>query len=116
MKGRVIVSRFWTNLLSGKRAAAITLFPFILLLNKAQKQDTVLINHERIHLAQALELLVLPFYILYLSEFLLRYLYFRDFKKAYLNISFEREAYQHEADLQYLKYRGFWAFLNYIRK
>ncbi len=116
MKGKIIVSRFWTDLLSGKRASAITIFPFILLVNKSLRQDQFLINHERIHIAQAVELLIVPFYMLYLGEFFIRYLYFRDFKKAYMHISFEREAYAHQGELNYLRNRPFWAFARYLRR
>ncbi|MEX0995648.1 MAG: hypothetical protein WDZ45_01210 [Flavobacteriaceae bacterium] len=73
-------------------------------------------NHERIHLRQQLELLILPFYLWYGLEFLLRLLYFRNRYKAYRNISFEREAYSNEADLYYLKRRKFWAFIGYLKK
>lgn len=63
------------------------------------------INHERIHTAQQRELLFLPFYILYLLEWLYRLLQHRDWKKAYYAISFEREAYRHGGDLSYLRHR-----------
>ena len=34
---------------------------------------------------------------------------------AYKTISFEREAYAKEKDLNYLKSRPFWNFINFIR-
>ena len=34
---------------------------------------------------------------------------------AYKNISFEREAYTHEKDLNYLKSRPLWNFINYVK-
>lgn len=114
MKGKIIVSKFWTNFLSGRRAAAITIFPFILIIDKSFRYDRVLVNHERIHLSQALELLIVPFYVWYFTEFLLHYIRIRDFKQAYLRISFEREAYRNESNLQYLKTRKFWAFTAYF--
>ena len=63
------------------------------------------INHERIHNAQMRELLWIPFYILYVLEWLWLLVRYRDPHKAYLNISFEREAYRHGHDLGYLKRR-----------
>ncbi len=72
-------------------------------------------NHERIHLRQQIELLVVPFYVWYGLEFLLRLLQYRNRRKAYYNISFEREAYGNEKDLNYLKQRSFWNFLKYLR-
>jgi hypothetical protein len=76
--------------------------------------NKVFINHEKIHLRQQLELLILPFYVWYLVEYLFRLVQFKDRKKAYYNISFEREAYANEKNLHYLKQRSFWEFLKFI--
>ena len=67
--------------------------------------DRYVINHERIHTAQMRELLFIPFYILYLIEWLVLLIRLRDTHKAYMNISFEREAYVHGHDLGYLDRR-----------
>lgn len=76
--------------------------------------DKYVINHERIHDAQQRELLYLPFYILYIVEWLFRLVQFRNFRKAYRGISFEREAYAHGHDLGYLSGRRHYAFLSYL--
>ena len=91
----------------------LTFFPFVFLTDKDDKLNTVFINHEKIHIRQQLELLILPFYIWYLTEYLFRLIQFKDRKKAYFNISFEREAYTNEKDLNYLKNRPVWNFLKY---
>lgn len=83
--------------------------------SKDLKENQVLINHEKIHLRQQLELLVIPFYIVYGIEFLIRLILYKNWHKAYKNISFEREAYTNEFNLYYLKGRPFWAFLKYLR-
>lgn len=106
----ILVCKF---LLKNTKITAITLFPFILLRKKEFKSDVVLLNHEKIHLRQQLELLVVPFYILYLAEFGIRYLKLRNSDKAYRAISFEQEAYAEEADFEYLKHRKFWSFIKY---
>lgn len=106
----VIVSRF----LIPKGFRGLTLFPFILVSSKDLKADAVVINHEKIHIRQQLELLVLPFFVWYGIEFLLKWISLKDKNKAYRNISFEREAYQNEKDLGYLKRRSFWSFLKFI--
>lgn len=67
--------------------------------------DEKVINHERIHSAQQLELLWIPFYVLYLLEWLYRLVQHKHWKKAYFAISFEREAYAHGDNLSYLKHR-----------
>lgn len=94
----------------------ITLFPFILILRKEDKKNSVFLNHERIHIRQQLELLVVFFFIWYSIEFLIRFIRFRNKNVAYRNISFEREAYAKEKDLDYLKLRPFWGFSKYILK
>lgn len=92
---------------------AITICPFIFI-NKNYKGDVVLINHEKIHIKQQLELLWLPFFIWYFVEFFIRFLQYRNWHTAYLNISFEREAQQHEFDFEYLKNRKWFAFWKYL--
>ncbi|MCW5520825.1 hypothetical protein J1N09_13335 [Aureitalea sp. L0-47] len=98
-----------------KKFTGMVLWPFIILKYSALKEDEVFLNHERIHLRQQIELLILPFYIWYGTEYLVRLLQYRKRKEAYRNISFEREAYQNEKDLDYLKKRSFWKFLLYIQ-
>ena len=92
----------------------ITLFPFIILNTNELKEDKVLIRHERIHWRQQLELLLLPFYLWYLIEFIIRWFQYRDRLEAYRNISFEREAYRNEYQHNYLNQRKWFAFLQYI--
>ena len=90
------------------------LWPFIILRNKELKQDKALMNHERIHLRQQAELFLVFFYLLYVCEWLLKSLYYLDFYKAYRNISFEREAYLEEKNLEYLRVRKPYQGLKYI--
>ncbi|MBV2227748.1 MAG: hypothetical protein KUL85_12885 [Sphingobacterium mizutaii] len=98
------------------KAQAITIFPFIFLKHSSDRDNRILINHERIHVLQALELLIFPFYLLYLLEFSLRMLQYRNFTRAYLNISFEREAYENEHNLNYLKSRKLFSFWKYVTR
>ncbi|GAB3889684.1 hypothetical protein [Spirosoma agri] len=90
----------------------MALFPFILV--RKPNPGLVLINHERIHLRQQAELGIVPFYLWYILEYLIRRLYFRTHYAAYRNISFEREAFANEMDLNYLKKRSVWAFWPYM--
>ncbi len=92
----------------------LALFPFVLLKYQCDKNDKIFLNHERIHLQQQLEMFIFPFYIWYFLEFCLRWIQYRNFDLAYRNIGFEREAYNKENDLDYLKQRKFWKFLKYI--
>ena len=102
------------SLLKNMKISGITLFPFIFLQKPEDRQNKTLINHEKIHIRQQMELFIIPFYIWYLSEYYLKYLRYRNPQFAYRNISFEREAYAYEQDLNYLKKRKFWSFISYI--
>ena len=92
----------------------MTIFPFVILRDRAGVNIPVLMNHEKIHLRQQLELLILPFFIWYVLEYVIRLVQFGNRHLAYRNISFEREAYQNESDLKYLQSRPFWAFVKLI--
>lgn len=92
----------------------MALFPFILVRDKRMADDAILINHERIHLRQQAELLVIPFYVLYLLIYLFNLFVYRKHHKAYMNIVFEREAYDKEADIKYLERRKWQAWRSYF--
>ena len=106
----VVVNRF----LLRKKFNGMTIWPFVILKDKRLKDDLVLMNHERIHLRQQVELLVILFYIWYGLEFAWRVIQYKQRNKAYRNISFEREAYGNEKDFQYIKRRSFWRFLKFV--
>ena len=96
-------------------ASGMALFPFILLKHPSLKTDVTIINHEKIHLRQQLELLVFPFYVLYLLNYLIKLLKYKNHLQAYMNIVFEKEAYQMDHDLDYLAKRKFWNWLKYFK-
>lgn len=75
-------------------------------------------NHERIHLRQQLELLVIGFYIIYLTEFFIRLLINWNPYIAYRSISFEQEAYEYDKEMDYLMRRDYFASFKkrYFRK
>lgn len=58
-------------------------------------------NHEAIHTAQMRELLYVPFYLLYVLEWLWHLARLRDTKAAYRATSFEKEAYAYQSDADY---------------
>lgn len=94
----------------------MALFPFVLVAKEVDKYDKVLINHERIHICQQLEMLVIPFYIVYLGNYFIELIKFRKHYPAYMSIVFEKEAYQNEWNLEYLKDRKVWGFWKYWSK
>ncbi|PHR11762.1 MAG: hypothetical protein COA40_10640 [Aequorivita sp.] len=97
-----------------KNYNGITLWPFVVLKHHSLKKDAVFLNHERIHLRQQAELLILFFYLWYGLEFLIRLIQYKNRHKAYRNISFEREAYHYESDFNYLKKRKPYGFLKFL--
>ena len=106
----IIVSKY----LIPKGYAGMTVFPFIILKSNYLLENKVTINHEKIHIRQQLELLIIPFYVLYFGNMLINYYKYRNFQKAYRNIIFEREAYTNEKNLDYLQSRSFWGFTKYL--
>lgn len=106
---RLIISKFWVP----KGFSGITIYPFVFA-RENWRSDKIFINHEKIHLRQQIELLILPFFIWYTLEFFIRLIQFRNRQKAYRNISFEREAYANESNAAYLLNRKFFSFLNYL--
>ena len=105
----------------------------ILFVRGNAKIDDVTMNHERIHSKQYVEtgitfaILLLPlifiglwwlwltlsvfaFYILYVIEWFVKlFVYKFDNRKAYRNVSFEREAYANDGNVNYLNVRGKYA-------
>ncbi len=111
-----IVSSALLNILTlwNKRVVAMALWPLIIVKDKETKQNKVVVNHEKIHHRQQLELLIIPFYIWYFLEYWTGMLS-NGFKhqEAYMGISFEKEAFVNQLDLNYLKKRKWlasWAF------
>ncbi len=94
--------------------------------------------HEGIHLKQLIETFfigiglmmlmikngfgwwsILPlflFYILYVAEFFAKLMLTFSWKKAYMSISFEQEAYSYQYDKTYLENRRHYAWLKYVFK
>ncbi|NAW50155.1 hypothetical protein GNY06_01710 [Elizabethkingia argentiflava] len=101
------------SLFKNTKITAMALYPFIILNKKELRRDEVLLNHEKIHLRQQLELLIIFFYLLYGLEYILKRIKLGDPYQAYRSISFEREAHDKEEDIDYLRHRKFWNFIKY---
>ena len=87
----------------------ITIWPFIFLrhdeIYHGGERYLRLVNHEKIHLEQQKELLVIPFYILY-GIFAIIY--------GYKNIPFEKEANTNEDNSDYLNNRKCFSSFKYF--
>ena len=100
-----------------KGIIGMTLFPFIFIdehykKTVDEKVFNVIINHEKIHFYQQIEMFILFFYIWYGLEYLMKLVTYG--KGAYMALSFEREAYANELNFDYSKTRKFWNFVKYI--
>ena len=116
----------------------ITLGPFILTTKKKSEVTDEIINHEKIHVMQwcevtALSVLIWAFimvalvdlkylwtlplcfvvyYIIYVAEWAISRLYGGETgHEDYLHIEFEKEAYKHQKDVDYLSHRKPFAWL-----
>lgn len=94
---------------------AMAIWPFIFIKENAIRFDKTLINHEKIHFRQQIEMLWFPFFIWYACEFLVRLIQYKNWDKAYRAISFEKEAYTYEATEDYLKTKRFWSFVHFLK-
>ena len=99
------------------KVGGISLFPFIILREKYRdgnkfeiKVGKKTINHETIHFQQALELGVIPFYVLYVLEWILKLPIYG--VKSYYNIS----TYDNDDDLMYLEIRRRYNWIKRILK
>lgn len=73
-----------------------------------------LLLHEEIHSRQQKEMLVVFFFLWYGVEFIFRLAQYRNWDKAYRNISFEREAYANQNNAGYLSERKRFAWIHYL--
>jgi len=102
------------RLFLGSSVIGITLAPFgIYLAEKYHSNDNV-VNHESIHWKQQLEMLIIFFYLWYFIEWVIKL--FTVTGSAYRELSFEREAYDNEDNLDYLKTRKPYSWFKYIIK
>jgi hypothetical protein len=92
--------------INGFKVDGFTFFPFVFIRKEASK---FLVNHEKIHLRQHLEMLIIFFYLIYGVHYLV--LRFKNkHKDAYRKICFEQEAYTNQSNLEYLKTRKLYAW------
>ena len=115
---KIKIGNFW---IFSKGVVGMAIFPFVFLkksyvdrISKETLDRTI--NHESIHLKQQAELLCVFFYIWYFLEYFIRFILIRNSDKAYRNICFEKEAYQNQNNMEYLKTRKLWSFLTYLKQ
>lgn len=80
---------WFLKLILPKWVSAITLAPFGIYMKEGTHADVAW--HERIHWQQQTEMLYIFFYLWYVIEWTIKLFKYK--RQAYMNISFEREAY-----------------------
>lgn len=100
------------NIIPFSGFSGITLFGILFVRENVKVSETML-NHEQIHARQQRELLWVPFLLWYGIEWFIRLFQHGD---EYRSISFEREAYGNEKNLNYLQERKPYAWLRYVFK
>lgn len=105
----------YNKYLPPKDFGAINIFGMMFLRYGMPEPTPKRINHESIHSAQGKELLWLFFYLWYGIEWVIRLIQYDSKRKAYYNMSFEREAYANQRNLEYLKKRKRFAFIKYLK-
>ena len=111
MKGIVVVSGKLTDKwLKLCGAVGQSHLGFLILIKQSYRGSFSLLNHEKIHCAQARELVIIFWYLTYGAEYLVNLCRFKcDHKAAYMQISHELEAYSNDTDFNYLKNRKIFA-------
>lgn len=133
--------KIYSNIFPIKGFKEMTIWPFLFIRKKAAMSglfNAVDERHEEIHGEQQKEmlfigfmlaavmvvtkcgwwsLLALPlFFYWYGIEYVIKLCYYRNGTTAYKNISFEREAYDHQREIDYLYNRKDFAWFNEIKK
>jgi len=104
------------------RVGGISIFPIVVMREKYKepktpdrfKRSVNVHRHETIHFRQQLEMLVIPFYVWYAIEFVIKFSIYRNYDLAYRSISFEREAYSNEAKEDYIKNRKMYNWIKLL--
>jgi hypothetical protein len=93
---------------------AITLAPFGIFIKEKYYYNRIFVTHETIHWKQQMEMLIIPFYLWYLIEWLIKLFIYGS--RAYMSISFEREAYSNDNDFKYLSHRKRFSWIKRVFK
>ena len=111
----IVVSSKIAGWLLPRRYSAKCIWPFVLVRKGIHSQDKLaLLNHERIHARQQLEMLLVGFFLWYGVEYLVRLLWLHHHDKAYQSISFEKEAFTNDQNSDYLKKRKPFSWMAYL--
>jgi hypothetical protein len=111
----LLVQNQISTFIPGKKFRILCVWPFLFVgRGESLPLPPEIMNHERIHARQQLEMGWVFFFIWYGLEFLVRWARHRDRFTAYRALSHEKEAYRHEGFPDYLKVRKPYAWRKYL--
>lgn len=99
-----------------KGFTAMTIYPFVFVRkDRVQNFTANAERHETTHALQQVECLFLLFFLIYVLEWIIK-LPFCKFNRdrAYMSISFEQEAYEHQQEVYYNEVRRHYAWARYL--
>ena len=105
----------YNRLIPFRGFAAINLFGHVFAREEYRPISDRTLRHEAIHTAQMRETGYVGFYLIYVAEWLYQWARLRSAKQAYYAVRFEREAYAHQDELDYLSYRRRYAWTRRAR-
>ena len=110
------LKKIYTKFFPTKGYTALTICPFVFVRKDSRHLITSNVErHETTHAMQQLETLYVFFFIIYALEWLLKLPFCKfDTTDAYFSISFEQEAYEHQAEVGYNGVRKHFAWLRYV--
>ena len=110
------LKKIYTKHFPKKGYTALTLWPFVFVRSDMRKKFTKKVErHETTHALQQIECLWIFFLIIYGLEYIIKVPFCRfDTERAYMSISFEQEAYEHQEEVYYNEVRRRYAWAKYI--
>lgn len=112
----VNMKKLYCNHFPSKGFKAVTVWPFLFIRSDNRDRFNEMDEcHETTHALQQLECLWILFFAIYGLEWIFKLLFCRfDRDRAYMSISFEQEAYEHELEFGYNNVRRHFAWVRYL--
>lgn len=111
-----MMKKIYSKHIPRKGFTAMTIWPYIIVRYDRKDKFTAKIErHETTHALQQKEMLLVFFFILYGLEWVLKLPFCKfDTERAYMSISFEQEAYEHQEEVYYNEVRRHYAWAKYV--
>ncbi len=110
------LKKIYTEHFPKKGFTALTIYPLVFVRKDRRDYFTAKAErHETTHALQQIEMLWILFLILYALEWVIKLPFCKfDTERAYMSISFEQEAYEHQDEFGYNNVRKHFAWIRYL--